>query len=335
MQLDDLIEEQSIESIAKKTNIAEGVIRKLFNKEFKTLNLPQALGALSIIEREYSVDLNALRQECKAYFEDNGSQDSVVASLTPIKRERRTVSRLMVFVLLAMLAYAAWYFFAGYYKQKIIPLDTKSEKSLLNTILQGNEIASKDVKQDVSGDSVPDAEEVVVRDNEATDSAGKSVADQSSETKQNVHTAASETSAVEESREANQSTVPAVPEASIEEQNDTIQTVEAIKTLEDNDSALQVPVTIVRETMTLLPQEVMWFRLIELDTKKRREFKRKERYEIDLKGQDWLFATENAHFAIIDGDRFEEFSGEGKLFFKLDQDGINQLSEDDYRALEK
>jgi len=335
MQLDDLIEEQSIESISKKTNIAEGVITKLFNKEFKTLKLPQALGALSIIEREYSVDLITLRQECKAYFEDNVSQDSVVAGLAPIKRKRRTVSRLVVFVLLAMLAYGAWYFFAGYYKQKILPLDIKSEKSLLDTILHGDDNASKDVEQDVSGDSERDAAENAEGDNEAVDSRGKSVAEQDTEANQGEHIAASETSAEEESRDTNHSTAPAVSEASVEEQNDTIQTVEARKMLEDNDSELQVPVTIVRETMTLLPQELMWFRLIELDTKKRREFKRKERYEIDLKGQDWLFATENAHFAIIDGDRFEEFSGEGKLFFKLDQEGIHQLSEDDYRALEK
>lgn len=335
MQLDELIEEQTIESIAKKTNVTEEVITKLFNREFKTLKLPQALGALSIIEREYGVDLGTLRQECKAYFTDHDASESGTVNLTPIKKEKRVLPRLLVLLFLGILAYGAWYFFTGYYDQKILPLDPKSEKSLIDTILQGNDTAAKDAEQDTAIESIShsDVPEVTARDDVA-DIAGKSVVEQRTESNQSVYVAASDT-VEEESRDINQSTPPAVSETVIEEQNDTVPTADASKTPEASDSVAQAPVAIVREMMTLLPQELMWFRLIELDTKKRRAFKREDRYEIDLREHDWLFATENAHFAIIDNDRFEEFSGEGKLFFRLDQEGIHQLSEDEYRALEK
>ncbi len=337
MQLDDLIEEQTIESIAKKTNVTEEVITKLFNQEFKTLNLPQSLGALSIIEREYGVDLNALRQECKAYFADYSTSESETVNLTPIKKEKRMLPRLLVFVFLGMLAYGAWYFFTGYYNQKILPLDPKSEKSLIDTILHSKDTVAKDVKQDtvIDGASHSDVPEVAVSDDDAADSADKSMAVQRTESNKSVHDAAASETVEEKSIDLNQSTPTAASETAIEEQNDTAPATDISETPEANDSVEQAPAAIAHETMTLLPQELMWFRLIELDTKKRKAFKRKDRYEIDLREHDWLFATENAHFAIIDNDRLEEFSGEGKLFFRLDQEGIHQLSEDEYRALEK
>jgi|GEM_PF-826077 len=337
MRLDDLIEEHTIESIAKKTNVTEEVITKLFNQEFKTLKLPQALGALTIIEREYGVDLSALRQECKAYFVEFDSSESAVSGLAPIKKKRRTIPRLLIFLLLILLVYGAWCFFTEYYNQKILPLASKSEKPLINTILHRDDTASEDVQEDNTTKSASQADrsEVVMGDDDVNDSADKSMAVQESGENQSSQAVVSQIVVEEEDAEANQSTLSTISETAVEEQNNTAAIVEADETPEVNDSIEQAPVVIARETMTLLPQGVMWFRLIELDTKERRSFKRKDRYEIDLREHDWLFATENAHFAIIDNDRFEEFSGEGKLFFRLDQEGIHQLGEDEYRALEK
>ena len=339
MQLNDLIEEQSIESIAKKTNVTEAVITKLLNQEFKTLNLPQALGALSIIEREYGVDLNALRQECKAYFADYDSLEGALPGLTPVKNKGRVIPRLLIFAFLALLAYGAWYFFTGYYNQKILPWNPKSEKSLIDTILHSNDTAAKETKQDIETENLSqdDAAETATGDDIEINTAGadKPAIEQGSESNQSVQDVVPQTVVVKEDTEANQSTLTVVSVSVIGEQNNTTTTVETDQAPEVNDSIEQVSVAIVRETMTLLPQEVMWFRLINLDTKKRKQFKRKDRYEIDLRKHDWLFATEDAHFAIIDNDRFEEYSGEGKLFFRLDQEGIHQLSEDEYRAVEK
>lgn len=337
MQLNDLIEEHTIESIAKKTNVTEEVITKLFNQEFKTMKLPQALGALSIIEREYGVDLGTLRQECKAYFEDSDSSESGIIGLTPIKKERRVLPRLLVFAFLAILAYGAWYFFTGYYKQKILPLDPKNENTLIDTILHRNDTASKDVKSNTTIESLPQSNmsEDIAEDDAATDSVDKSMAEQGSESNLSMRAAVPETAVEEEDAETKQSTLSTVSESVVDEHNNTATTAEADEILEVTDTIGQAPVILARETMTLLPQEVMWFRLTSLDTKKKREFRRKDRYEIDLREHDWLFATENTHFAIIDNDNFEEFSGEGKLFFRLDQEGIHQLSEDEYRAEEK
>ncbi len=259
MQLNDLIEEHSIESIAKKTNVTEAVITKLFNQEFKTLSLPQALGALSIIEREYGVDLNALRQECKAYFADYDSLESGIAALEPIQKERRAIPRLLIFILLIMLASAAWYFFAGYYDQKILPWNPKSEKSLIDTILHSNDTTAKDAKQDLETKNLS-------RDAAGTD---KPAIEQGNENNQSVQDGVPQTVVVQEDTGVDQSTPPVASETAIEEQNNTATTVEADEAPEVNDSIGQAPVVLMRETMMLLPQEVMWFRLTDLKTKKR------------------------------------------------------------------
>ena len=74
----------------------------------------------------------------------------------------------------------------------------------------------------------------------------------------------------------------------------------------------------------------MLFQLVNLDTKKKLKFKRRDQYDIDLRKNGWLFSAENTVFAFIDNDIFEEYGGNGKIFFKLDQDGIHQLSEEEY-----
>ncbi len=315
MRLDDLIEEQTIESIAKKTNLTEAVITKLFNKDFKVMTLPQSMGALRIIEREYGVDLTPLRLECQDYFEDNQSPENGVMRHSPTKKKKRIFSKLLALILLIMLAYGAWYFFTEYYQQQVNHLDPQSEKSLMGTTLENRdtkpeETLSEEVKQsspkEVAIPSSLVAKEAVVNTAEASDAA-----------------------------EENQSeeTVPA--DSNSMEQNESLESTKKSVLTDSNDSSGEVPVVATQKVMVLLPQKIMWFRLTNLKNKEKREFKREERYEINLKDNNWLFATENADFAFINNDFFEEFGGEGKLFFRLDQEGIHQLSEDAYRAADK
>lgn len=314
MQLNDLIEEQSIPSIAKKTNISEEVIVKLFDREFRTMKLAQAMGAVRIIEREYQVDLDSLRQECQAYFGDHHSEESGLVNIGCVKKKKTIFPKLLAAFLLILLAYGAWYFFIGYYKQKVNPLDSQSVASLVDTILGREDVAAQETSEQSVEHKSPkkiEAQKTI---------AEKAVALEPKE------------SAVADNLEDNSDAVKViVVEASVAEQNESSQQVAG----ESNASTEETPIAMVQKTMVLLPQKEMWFRLTNLDNKEKREFRREDRYEIDLKDNNWLFATENALFAFINNDFFEEFGGAGKLFFRLDQEGIHQLSEDEYRAASK
>lgn len=389
MQLDELIEKQTAESIAKKTNITVEVISRLQNRDFATLKKTQALGAISILEREYNIDLSPLRQECKTYFEDKDVLKEGVTALKPIAGDKRTYSRILSLLLLILLASGAWYFFTEYYEKKVEPIGKDHGKTVAET-------ESKEVKSKEPESSISQTGEENLSTGSASGEGTLKIADVA-----DIETASQKSEAVTqpESNEENRSAeatppAPAVEEpgraeASLEEslKEDLSELEEMAKSLEiekndsmiapkegvaiaeaerieiekrepaaesivaeqndsgtvssenaapeqDETTAENTPI-IVRESIMLLPEKRMWFRLTNLNTGKSRQFKRKDRYEIDLRENGWLFATENARFSIIDGEMLEEYSGKGKLFFRFDQNGVRQLSEEEYRAAQK
>ena len=79
----------------------------------------------------------------------------------------------------------------------------------------------------------------------------------------------------------------------------------------------------------------MWFRLINLETKTRKEYKQPTPYSINVRNNSWIFAAQNVNFSFEDKNKTAGYGGRGKLFYKLDQDGIHKLSLEEFRALEK
>ncbi|MEA3490618.1 MAG: hypothetical protein U9R27_01815 [Campylobacterota bacterium] len=290
MQLNELMEEQTADSIAKKTLLSKNVVESLFNKKFESLTQSRALGAITIIEREYGVDLDTLRQEVKEYFADQSSNQSGLMVGEPIVKESRLFSKLLTLILIALLLYGAWYFFAGYYKQKVDPMNSATEKSLITIILEVKDTIFVAKEEEVTESDLPLKEEESIEPTDHSDTSD-TVVDSSTDTPE------------ESSRVSSQD-----PES----------------TTDKNIS------TVVREKITLIPHNTMWFKVTNLDTNEQIELKRQEKYDIDLSENSWLFATEDALFAFIDNDQFEEFGSEGKLFFKLDQSGIHPLSAQEY-----
>ena len=69
MQLNEIIEENSLPTISQRTRISVGNLEAIINRDWGRLKKVQALGFLSILEREYGIDLSDLKAECKAHFE--------------------------------------------------------------------------------------------------------------------------------------------------------------------------------------------------------------------------------------------------------------------------
>jgi hypothetical protein len=115
------------------------------------------------------------------------------------------------------------------------------------------------------------------------------------------------------------------------DESDSVVTEEPIedKPIESEEASIE------KKIITLIPGENMWFRLINLNTKKVREYKRLAEYHIDMREGDWLFAAQNVDFSFKDNDKTAVYGGRGKLFYRLDQKGIHKLSENEYRVLSK
>jgi len=129
MQPNEIIEENSLESISRKTRLSVDNIEKIFRMDFTGLIKVQALGFISILEREYRTDLNELRAGCIAHFdavksssEEDPEQEahrnpplkaSVITDMTTERRRAFPWKPLLGLFLAVVLVYAAWLTYAS------------------------------------------------------------------------------------------------------------------------------------------------------------------------------------------------------------------------------
>ncbi len=314
MQLDELTQDRSIKTISKKTNLTLDVVQRLFNKEFETFNYPQAKGAIAIIEREFDMNLDVLSEECKYYFSQNPPEDKGVSVIQPIPEESSLIPKLITLFLLGVIAYGAWYFFIEYYNKQIIVPSSAANSAIEQTILQKDDTQPKKVEINIAKpiESKPVIKEPIEK----------------------IET--NKSAKIEVIIEDNVTVTP-ILEPIIATDNSTVELQEI--TPKTNKLELIVPTVVEtavkRKIITLIPSENMWFRLINLDTKKRREYKRKAEYHIDMRENSWIFAAQNVNFSFKDKNKTAVYGGRGKLFYRLDQLGIHKLTQDEFRALEK
>lgn len=113
MQLNEILEEHSLESISERTRISPQNLEALIHGEWGRLRKVQALGFLSILEREYGVDLSQMREECRAYFESHAPGDKAI-SLTAEEvthTGKHRFAKVLTLLILLGLAYGSWYLF--------------------------------------------------------------------------------------------------------------------------------------------------------------------------------------------------------------------------------
>ncbi len=83
MQANEILEDNSIESISLRTRIPEEALQKLFAGECAGMQKVHVQGFLSILEREYRADLHALRESCLGSLEGEDPNDSIVVTVPP------------------------------------------------------------------------------------------------------------------------------------------------------------------------------------------------------------------------------------------------------------
>ncbi|HSR74231.1 MAG TPA: hypothetical protein VLL31_05265, partial [Sulfurovum sp.] len=113
MQLNEVLEENSIKAISQKTKISEENLQNILHANFGTLKKIKALGFISILEREYQVDVNALRAEAMEYYRQH-EEDNHFSMHLPFPDEKRKRSKLLKLVVVSLFIYASWYFFTQF-----------------------------------------------------------------------------------------------------------------------------------------------------------------------------------------------------------------------------
>jgi hypothetical protein len=124
MQLNEIIEENTLPAISRKTRLSIENLEKLFENNFSGFRKVQALGFISILEREYRADLSDLREACETFFSENNvletpkrsteahlnppHKKSTVVDINMSRRGPSFIKPLVVSVVAVGLLYAAW-----------------------------------------------------------------------------------------------------------------------------------------------------------------------------------------------------------------------------------
>ena len=155
MQLNDILEENSIKAISDRTKIPEENLEYLIGLEFDTLTRVKALGFISILEREYNADLSALREQAVEYYGQSRPEHLFPIGQPIIDEHGSKPKGLIIFIIL-LLVFSSWYFFTQFDKKNLndlIPFmgEQKMESGMESGM--GNE-QKKKVAADLSIDNV-------------------------------------------------------------------------------------------------------------------------------------------------------------------------------------
>jgi len=154
MQLNELLEENSTKTISQRTNIAEENIEHLVNNDFAAIKRVKTLGFISILEREYKIDLSKLREDALAYYAQKGEDESVTLGL-PIVEEKKGRSKWLWLVVLILLGYASWFFFTQFDQSQLKSLLPFNEAKNIDSTIPVDMMGSNEelsIKQVISGE---------------------------------------------------------------------------------------------------------------------------------------------------------------------------------------
>jgi len=144
MQLNEILEENTVKGISQKTKISEDNLENLLAANFDALKKIKTLGFISILEREYKADLSALREEALAHYsQEKGEHGFTVVFST--EEEKSGKSKLFLFVVLALLVYASWYFFTQFDKKHLSELIPFMNEQMIETTAVETDETKKEV----------------------------------------------------------------------------------------------------------------------------------------------------------------------------------------------
>ncbi|WP_292659124.1 hypothetical protein [Nitratifractor sp.] len=114
MQLNEIIEENTLPTISRRTRIAVENLDALLHRDWSRLKKVQALGFISILEREYHVDLSDLKADCRAYFAEAGPvEEAPPLIVTPAAEEEQGKGwRILLLILVLIAAFGGWRYFS-------------------------------------------------------------------------------------------------------------------------------------------------------------------------------------------------------------------------------
>jgi len=327
MTLNELIDQDGIDSLSQATNISIENLGFLKDENFSKLSRVKALGFIHILEREYDLDLDDLIFKIKTYFEDN--QLEVGNEVVVLAKDSRDNSGFKFFnwLLILGLIYALWYFYNNGTFDKVLKENSNKEVSLND---------SEALKSNVSEE---EAKKVIVNGNSSGDDSKKEK--KKDEPLKLVS--------------AEDALAKKVSNAEVDLNNTEVLPVKKVVKLEEVEIEIDTPKVVtppvVEEVNETAPEEeekkvnliynltinptrgMLWYGFINIDTKERREFMNKVSTPFELNGGRWILVTGHGFVDIVSDLKTLEIADRNKHYFYIDSTEIREITKREFRNM--
>ena len=128
------LKEIGAQKIYEDTHIALKHVQSVIHESFEGLNKVQFLGFLSILEREYNLDLSELKAKGLSYFENVTPKDESNKGVFVVPKRAKKFTFVYIGVALVLFALVAFFSLENENKSEVAKLDNTSIQSAQKTI---------------------------------------------------------------------------------------------------------------------------------------------------------------------------------------------------------
>ena len=330
MNLDEIIDKEGVEKLSLLTNISIDNLNNLAEENFEKLTRVKSLGFLLILERDCKdIDVSALRERVKVYYEENKPADENVVMVSKDSVPGSyDLSFFKWFVVAAILGGGFYLYTQGNLDGVLKNMEEKKDFFDDNKALESN-VTNQEAKNIVIGGSkkelisistpvAPTQKKITLISEKGDNELDSTNIDGNSSKK-----------LISEAEKSAESVVQEVVEGA---EGVVKKTVQEVVNGQDNEEKATSSAKI--STITINPTRgTLWFGFINIDTKKKREFMKKTSTPFDIKGGRWLLVTGHGYVDIVSDVNTIEFADSKKHYFYIDSKEIKTLSKREFRAM--
>ncbi|MCK9374173.1 MAG: hypothetical protein M0P91_13405 [Sulfuricurvum sp.] len=141
-----------VESVHEQTHISRDKIELILTKSYGEINKIQFMGFISILEREYGLDLSEIKQEFNSYQQTNGiqqSKQSIILQPAANTQQKWVVAGLSLIVVLLALGYSLQTKMSNFPQEEVLQLSS-SAIEVLDELKEVNTTQDLNVTQELN-----------------------------------------------------------------------------------------------------------------------------------------------------------------------------------------
>jgi hypothetical protein len=317
MDLNELIEKEGLESVSEKTNISIFNLNRLSNEDFGELNRVKALGFLHILKREYDIDTSKLEQSIKTYFEEHPqvSDEPLIATKRDDKKKNKKIAikGFEKWIFGAILLGALWYLYSSGKLKDIVG----GEKSDINISL-----LNSDTNKSEKIDAEKLEESIIIK---KEDNKTKIEINTSNEPKLDKNSS-DKLKIVADIPDGNKSAKDANKTILVDKDAGVEEPTESTPTPDKNSTEIK--------NITINPTRgLLWYGLIDLDRRKKKDYTTRKSKTFDLKGHRWLLLSGHGFFDIVSENKTVSLGDRKKHYFYIDGKEIKEITRREFKRL--